>query len=237
MANTPKNDSMSTREPCALYYFPEIPSGNAKKPKSAHCTDDFVSGPPKPSCDIASLHSIANEQQDIQAVIEEAFNNGLEQGRSESATALRENVESAVSAFNTAVAEMGHSHQQNIQLMETETVRLALAIAKKIIGYEIEHAPIVSHVVKMAMEKIADPRQLIIRLHPGDIEAVESIKSDLIPIDEGNLAVRIQADDTIQQGGCIIETQLGDVDARIDQQIKTIEALLIDQLPKPADES
>ncbi|WP_173179009.1 FliH/SctL family protein [Desulfosarcina ovata] len=237
MADTPKNDSVSTNEPCALYYFPEIPSGNEKKHTSAHRPDHFVSGTPKPSGDIASLHSGAHEQPDIQAVIEEAFNNGLEQGRLESVTALRENVESTVSAFNTAVSEMGCSHKQNTQLMETETVRLALAIARKIIGYEIEHAPVIRHVVKMAMEKIADPRQLMIRLHPGDIETVESIKPNLVLIDDGNMNVRIQPDDTIQQGGCIIETQLGDVDARIDQQIKMIEALLIDQLPKPADES
>jgi flagellar biosynthesis/type III secretory pathway protein FliH len=46
--------------------------------------------------------------------------------------------------------------------------------------------------------------------------------------------LRLEADETIQPGGCIIETQLGDVDARIDQQIKVLEDLLTTQLPKIA---
>jgi flagellar biosynthesis/type III secretory pathway protein FliH len=51
--------------------------------------------------------------------------------------------------------------------------------------------------------------------------------------DDNHDGLRLEEDETILPGGCLIETQLGDVDARIDRQIKIIEEMLTDQLPKP----
>ena len=122
--------------------------------------------------------------------------------------------------------------RQDIDRMEAATVRLALAIAKKIIGNETEHVKIIEHVVKTAMKKVADPRNLTMRLNPKDIDTVNEFQQELFLSDDFNAVLHLEADKTIQRGGCIIETQLGDVDARIDQQIKVIEELLTAQLPK-----
>jgi len=116
--------------------------------------------------------------------------------------------------------------------METETVRLALAIAKKVIGHETEHGPVIQHVLKAAMKKVVDPRHLTIRLNPKDIDTVDGFKQELLLADDVGALLRLEADEMIQRGGCMIETKLGDLDARIDQQIKIIEDLLKDQLPK-----
>jgi flagellar biosynthesis/type III secretory pathway protein FliH len=38
--------------------------------------------------------------------------------------------------------------------------------------------------------------------------------------------IKLAADDAIGRGGCVIETDFGDIDARIDQQLKVIGAAI-----------
>ena len=128
--------------------------------------------------------------------------------------------------------EMQRIRQRDVEHMEAETVRLALAIAKKVIGNQTEHQTVIQHVVKQAMQKVNDTRHLVIRLNPKDLDTVHDLRQELIPADDFGTVFRIEADEGVQRGGCVIETKLGDVDARIDTQIKIIEELLLDQLPK-----
>lgn len=222
---------MPTAEPCALYYFPEIPCAANNKDKAAKPIR-FTSGSFGGGDDQASQKSDPQDSQQIQSLIEEAFNNGLEQGRKETAAAHQERINNAVAAFETGINELHRIRQHDIHRLEAETVRLALAIAKKIVGRETEHKRLIQHVVKQAMEKVTDTRHLVIRLNPNDVETVQDLQQDLLPADDFGSGFRIEADEGIKRGGCVIETKLGDVDARIDRQIKIVEALLGDQLPK-----
>ena len=193
----------------------------------------FTSGPFKGHKDQAGEEAAHQDQAQIQSLIEDAFNKGLDHGRAEMSASQDEQIKSAVTAFEAGIKEMHRIRQHDVERMEAEIVRLALSIAKKIIGYETKHSQVIQHVVKQAMEKVNDTRQLIIKLNPKDLDAVQLLKADLLPEDDLGANFRIEADEGIKRGGCIIETQLGDIDARIDQQLNIIEALLVDQIPKP----
>lgn len=231
LANSPKDGHVSATESCALYYFPEIPCA-AEQGRQTAKPSKFTSGPFRNNGQKATHQTPPQDPDQIQSMLKEAFENGLEQGRSEMATTQQEQINNAVNAFETSINEMHRARQHDIEQMEMETVRLALAIAKKIIGYETEHHPVVRQVVKQAMEKVSDTRQLVIRLNPLDMDAVQDAKHGLVPGDDAGNDFRFEADEGIQRGGCVIETNRGDIDARIDRQIKVVEALLIDQLPK-----
>lgn len=237
LANSPKDNQISSAETGALYYFPEIPCSADKDRSSASTPNHFIGG----ALDRNDDHSIADEDlQDSEQVcglIEEAFNKGLAQGREEVIAAQQERVEQVLDALRFAAEEMVRVRRQDLDRMESETVRLALTIAKKIIGHDTEHGQLIGEVVKAAMKKVADPRQLTLKLNPMDLDAVNAIRQQLVAGDDLGSVLDLEADDGIQRGGCIIETQLGDVDARIDQQIKIVEELLNDQLPKPVAES
>ena len=232
LANFPKDNPLSSAEPCALYYFPEIPSSVEKGCATASTRGQFVSGAHDRSGDSSPMSGQPQEKEQIQELIEEAFNKGMEKGRAETMAAHLEKVDKGVAAFKAAVEEMVRIRQQDVDRMETETVRLALAIAKKVIGHETEHGPVIGNVLKSAMKKVVDPRHLTVRLNPKDIDTVNGFKQELLLSDDFGAALHLEADETIHRGGCIIETKLGDVDARIDQQIRIIEELLKDHLPK-----
>jgi flagellar assembly protein FliH len=194
--------------------------------------ENFICGALNQDDDCLPTADDVQDSDQVQSLIQDAFKKGMDQGRAETIAAQQESVDKTTGALKAAMEEMARLRRQDVDRMETETVRLALAIAKKIIRNESEHGAAIGRVVKMAMQKVADPRHSTLRLNPKDIDTVKLFQSELLLEEEINSAFRIEADDTIQQGGCIIETKLGDVDARIDQQIKIIEERLTAELPK-----
>jgi flagellar assembly protein FliH len=176
----------------------------------------------------------AEDSAQLQSMVKEAFEKGLEEGRAEIIAAQQVKFDQAAAALEAAVAEMVRTHQLDLARMETETVRLALAVAEKIIGHQAEQGQVVEHVIRAAMDKVSDPRHLILRLNPKDIDTIQEVKAHLHLADDAGTTFRLEADPSIQRGGCIIETKLGDVDARIDEQIRIVKELLTAELPKPA---
>ena len=232
LANAPKDTQMSSADTCGLYYFPEIPCDTEKGGDTSPSHGLFVSGAQNQNDDGSPSPADVQDAEQLQQLIEGAYNKGLDEGKSVALAAQQKNVDKATLALKEAVDALVLARQRDVERMETETVRLALAIARKIIGHETEQGAVIGHVVKTAMQKVTDPRHLTLRLNPKDIDTVKVFQQELIPDDDVSADLRLEADESIRQGGCIIETKLGDVDARIDQQIKVIDALLTEQLPK-----
>ncbi len=232
LANSPKDNPFSSSGSCALYYFPEIPDSREDVRETASACEQFVGGALDRRGDPSGVGVHTREKEQIQQLTEAAFDKGREQGRAEMIAAQQEKIDQGAAALARAVEEVARIRQQDVERMETETVRLALAIAKKVIGHETEHGPVIQQVLKAAMKKVVDPRHLTVRLNPKDIDTVNGCKQEWLLADDAGALLHLEADEMIQRGGCTIETKLGDLDARIEQQIKIIEDLLNAQLPK-----
>jgi flagellar biosynthesis/type III secretory pathway protein FliH len=233
LANRPKYNRLSPVEPGALYYFPEIPCRAENDGTALSKPGHFVGGTPDQKDGPSEARIALNDSNQVQCLIEEAFEKGMHKGRAEAIAAQQEKIDQAAAALTDAVDALIRIRQQDHVQMQRETVRLALSIAKKVIRHECEHGQIVTQVVKAALKKVTDPRQLTIKLNPRDMQAVGANQDALMIGDDTHDGLRLEEDETILPGGCLIETQLGDVDARIDRQIKIIEEMLTDQLPKP----
>ncbi len=234
LANSLKDHPLSSAGSCPIYYFPEISGGGENNAADGSFHGHFVSGALNRDADGLPSDADSEESARLQSMMKEALNKGLEQGRAEAIAAQQEKIDQAAAALEAAMEAIVHIRRQDLACMETETVRLALAVAEKIIGNQAEQGKVIEHVVKTALEKVSDPRQLTLRLNPKDIDAINEFKSQLHLADGPGTVFQLDADPGIKRGGCIIETKLGDVDARLDQQIRIIEELLTAELPKPA---
>ena len=104
---------------------------------------------------------------------------------------------------------------------------LAVRIAEKILGRELAvDANAVTDVAAEALRHVGEPRELLLRCSPDDLAALERGKPRLIERCRNAQALGFRADDGIARGGCIIETELGVVDARLSTQLEAIERAL-----------
>jgi flagellar biosynthesis/type III secretory pathway protein FliH len=110
---------------------------------------------------------------------------------------------------------------------EVELRTLAVRIAEKILGREIAARPdVVVDVAAEALRHAGQPRELVVRCAPEDLEALERGKPRLLERCRQAQAARFRADEAVPRGGCIIETELGVVDARLSTQLDAIDRAL-----------
>jgi flagellar assembly protein FliH len=163
--------------------------------------------------------------QEARAVREEAREQGKREGREESAARLEE----ALATLNAAVKE----RKTIIKDAEGELLRLSLKIAEQIIRSEVSlHRDVSLNIVSEAIGRVSDREQIIVRVNREDAEYLKRYKDRLAGMLDGVKSFSIIEDSNVEPGGCIIETNLGFVDARISTKLKAIEEALLKVAPE-----
>ncbi len=142
----------------------------------------------------------------------------LEQGREQSAAEFTETLANAFS-----------KRDQTLRDIEPEVLKLAVKIAEKIIGRELQtDRKAVADMVATALRNVRQQERLIIRINPGDLATVEEFKTSLNHAGRATF-LDFEPDPKITSGGCIIESEVGTVDARLETQLKILERALLRQ--------
>lgn len=114
---------------------------------------------------------------------------------------------------------------------EKLVIETAFEVAKKIVQREISNDTIINENVRIAINKIMGANEVRLKLNPSDIDEMTEASKNLIHGGSFN-KIKIEPDARIEQGGCLIETEIGSVDARISTQLSEIQKQLEDSLIK-----
>jgi flagellar biosynthesis/type III secretory pathway protein FliH len=102
---------------------------------------------------------------------------------------------------------------------ESDMVELALRIAKKIVGREVTiDREIALTLVKVSLSKLHNRSVAEVHLNPEDFAFVNDHREKL----DFRGALELVEDRSISIGGCLIHTETGDIDARIESQFDEI---------------
>ncbi|MCS6915157.1 MAG: FliH/SctL family protein [Myxococcales bacterium] len=116
------------------------------------------------------------------------------------------------------------------QAAEADLRVLAVRIAERILGRELAlHPDAVVDIAAEALAQAGGPREVLLRVHPDDLKALERGRPRLLARCSQAQAVQLRADPAVPRGGCIVETELGTVDARLQVQLQAIERALLGQ--------
>jgi flagellar biosynthesis/type III secretory pathway protein FliH len=105
----------------------------------------------------------------------------------------------------------------------TVLLRLCFELTKKIINTECATNPdVVLSVIRKSLSYISDREKLIVRVCKDDLENASSKKDFWLPVGERVESIRIESDERIEKGGCIIESNSGVADARLGVQMQEL---------------
>jgi flagellar assembly protein FliH len=114
---------------------------------------------------------------------------------------------------------------------EADCLRLALAIARRILRRELAVDPdALRGLVLAALEKLEAREIHRARTHPAQAAMLKSCLASLA----GGSHVEVVADGSCGPGGVVFETERGDLDASVDTQLQEIERGLADLLRRSA---
>jgi len=163
------------------------------------------------------LHKAMEEAEQIR---EHAKESGMEEARRVAEETASDKVKEAIDTLNEAVIE----RKKIIKDAEGEILRLALKVAEQIIKSEVSlHRDVSLNIVSDAISRVSDREQVIIKVNREDIENIKKYKDRIGGMVDGIKSLSIVEDVGVEPGGCVIETNLGYVDARISTKLAAIE--------------
>ena len=111
--------------------------------------------------------------------------------------------------------------------LEPQLIDLAVGIAKKIIGHELSSKPeTIVEIVAQALRTIRHQREITVRVHPNHLAVVEQHKSELLGVLTRAPDIVVRADDDVPVGGCVIESELGRIEAELETQLEMLKRAL-----------
>jgi flagellar assembly protein FliH len=160
---------------------------------------------------------------------------GHELGKQAGLESAMQKLESLLTGGHKLIGELGELHRQTCRDVEAELVQLALAVARKIVGRDVSLGPdVVTRIIQQALARVEHAGRITIKLNPADLELLADIKPQLLSgLPEAGRAA-FEADAGIARGGCLIATDGGEVDARIERQFQVVEEAFRAELEKEA---
>jgi flagellar assembly protein FliH len=176
---------------------------------------------------------IENEiRQTIDGEKKEALEKGREEGREEGFSEGKAEVDRLIERTQTVLERAQDKRGEILKETEQEIIDLVLLIARKVIKVisDNQRNVIVSNVVE-ALRKVKAKGNVIIRVNMADLKLATEHKQEFIRLMEGAKSVQIVEDSTVDNGGCIIETDFGEIDARISSQLAELESKILEISP------
>ncbi|MDN5346746.1 MAG: flagellar assembly protein FliH [Clostridia bacterium] len=174
----------------------------------------------------AQAESEARRQEGYQA----GWQAGYHEARAaaeEEANKIRSEAEALRREAEEFLREARHARQEIIKSAEKEALELALKIAEKILGRQVELNPQVTlDLARQAVREVAEGEVYIIYASPGDAELLRQRRAELEQELKPAAALQIVADPAIKPGGCRIETENGFIDTTFERQLEVLKEAL-----------
>ncbi|MDR1949646.1 MAG: flagellar assembly protein FliH [Spirochaetaceae bacterium] len=173
---------------------------------------------------------------DARAVFEagraEATEQGRLAGREEGFNEGKAEVERLIERTQTVLERAQDKRGEILAETEQQIVDLVLLITRKVVKAisESQRDVVISNIIQ-ALRKVKSRGDIFIRVNLVDVKlSTEHIKN-FIQLAEGKQNIRIVEDSTVDPGGCVIETDFGEIDARISSQLAELESKILGMSP------
>lgn|SRR5690606_20606489 len=142
---------------------------------------------------------------------ERGYRDGIEQAKAEMAERVVETMSQSATYFSR---------------LEEALVDLVVKATRRVIG-ELDAPERASRVVRQALELLRQENHVRIKVPPALRDALQARVNTLLSEFPRIRFLDIEADPRLPEDGCVLETELGVIDASVETQLRAIEKALI----------
>ncbi|WP_199617955.1 flagellar assembly protein FliH [Paenibacillus alkalitolerans] len=164
-------------------------------------------------------------EESRQSGFEAGYREGLQQAERE----IRERYEALLHEAGQLIEHAHRVKEATISEAEPFLVELSLGIARKIIGRHVEGSPewTVAH-VKKTLERRREKGIVTLCVAPSQFGKMQDARAELSLAIDSQAELQIVPDNTVDEGGCVVRTSFGSIDARIDTQLAEVKKALLE---------
>ncbi len=170
---------------------------------------------------------LEREKQEIahKLELEQVYQKGLADGKNELEKVLEEKHSVELLNQSKDFYSIISVFEDQMKTYENEYHKLVFKVSEKIVEKilkeKLENSSVVEKILEENLRKIIGANNIVIKLNPKDHEIIEKSSKEYFA-SSGISKIRFQSNDNIQIGGCFIESEIGNLDARIETQVSEI---------------
>jgi flagellar assembly protein FliH len=162
----------------------------------------------------------------------EAEEQGREAGREAGFNEGRDEAARLVERSRVVLERAQEKRGEILAETEQQVIDLVLLIARKVVKVISENqSSVIKANVVQALRKVKGKGSVIIRVNTADLQLTTGHIKEFIQILEGNNTIQVAEDSSVDPGGCVIETDFGEIDARIASQLAELETKIREIAP------
>ncbi|MBV8637083.1 MAG: hypothetical protein JO322_03300 [Candidatus Eremiobacteraeota bacterium] len=182
-----------------------------------------------------ALDLVRSAEARVAQIEEEARANGHQEGFDEGHRAATDELDPVIKTMRELIESVRAQREAVIASSEPELVRLAMAIAERVVHTEVaNNRQVVVENVRAALTRLVSREVVTLRVNPADHETIRQYRDSIVAASDVE-HLRVVEDQRVDRGGVIVETDAGTIDAKISTQLReakrailTEEALALD---------
>ena len=185
-----------------------------------------------PVPDEAAVNRLAEERlaaahAEWEAKSEQMRLEALEEGRLLGEQQAEARLAEKKKVFQELIEALTGQREKVLHESENVATTLAMIIARRFVGAAAEAtSDVIKQSIKSALRLVTEKDKLVLRVNPEDLEEVREHQDDIIFIGAGIGKLDIRPDKLVRRGGCIVETDTGNIDARVETRLAEMEKAL-----------
>ncbi len=160
---------------------------------------------------------------------EDGFKKGYDDGLKKGEEEVNEKIETIKSEYIKTFKKIENLRENIYKDAENEMVSIVKEAIKKVISSNINNSEeFILNVLKDTIKDNIESKNISIRVSPEDYEFLENSKEQLGKLFTGK-EFKLIKDNSITRGGCIIETDFGEIDSTVETKLEEVLKVLEDK--------
>jgi flagellar biosynthesis/type III secretory pathway protein FliH len=177
-----------------------------------------------------------SREDELERARQEGYRSGFHRGRTEGTEETLRQVRASRDLLIRVAEEFKADRDALLRSLEEEMVRLALAIAERVVGEVAgRDRELVLLTVREALRRAQGEGSVMVRVNPADLETVRRDRECFRDALDGIEKIDFVADRRVGPGGCIVETASMRLDARVEAQVTELTQAIVDHLEEKHD--
>jgi flagellar assembly protein FliH len=180
-----------------------------------------------------SLARIKELQEDA---YQQAYSVGRSEGQESALAEFRAQLDEKLVHFDELLGSVAKLKSELVSSNEAQIVHLVYYLAKRIALAEIVERPeLILQIVKDAIHDAQSEEKVTVRVSQSDLDFIESTQAQLGKEFSSLREIKLEANEEITSGGCIIATNYGEVNATLEKRVDKLWLALNEKIPKLKD--
>jgi flagellar assembly protein FliH len=165
----------------------------------------------------------AEWRAETERMVSGAREEGIAQGRQEAEGSIAQRG----AELAGVISSLAQARDKLLDDAEESVLEMSLAIARRFVGQSaLLGDELIRKTIKDAVKMVTEKDKVVIRVNPDDLEEVRGHQDDIIFIGDGINRLEVRGDKQVDRGGCVVETEAGNIDARIASRFDEIDKAL-----------